>query len=330
MLKIGPLELKNRLIAAPLAGISNPVYRQMCHDYGAALSVSEMISDKALHYQNARTQDMCATLPGEHPVALQLFGSDPDTMAEAAEYLSANTDCDIIDINMGCPVQKVIKAHSGSWLMQKPELAYDIIKAVKDHTDRPVTVKIRAGWDKDHITCVQIAQLAEKAGASAVTVHGRTRGQLYAGKSDNRYIRMVKEAVSVPVIGNGDIRTVQDAQRMFEETGCDAVMIGRGLLGRPYFLQELNAAFEGGSYREPDYNEQLDLTYEYAVKLCEYESEYTGMCMMRSMAAWYISGLPYAAGYKNRLCQVNTLREMKDILEEFRMKLKAEYSVSED
>lgn len=191
MLKIGPLELKNRLIAAPLAGISNPVYRQMCHDYGAALSVSEMISDKALHYQNARTQDMCATLPGEHPVALQLFGSDPDTMAEAAEYLSANTDCDIIDINMGCPVQKVIKAHSGSWLMQKPELAYDIIKAVKDHTDRPVTVKIRAGWDKDHITCVQIAQLAEKAGVSAVTVHGRTRGQLYAGKSDNRYIRMV-------------------------------------------------------------------------------------------------------------------------------------------
>ncbi|MDO5108295.1 MAG: tRNA dihydrouridine synthase DusB [Erysipelotrichaceae bacterium] len=330
MLKIGPLELKNRLIAAPLAGISNPVYRQMCHDYGAALSVSEMISDKALHYQNARTQDMCATLPGEHPVALQLFGSDPDTMAEAAEYLSANTDCDIIDINMGCPVQKVIKAHSGSWLMQKPELAYDIIKAVKDHTDRPVTVKIRAGWDKDHITCVQIAQLAEKAGASAVTVHGRTRGQLYAGKSDNRYIRMVKEAVSVPVIGNGDIRTVQDAQRMFEETGCDAIMIGRGLLGRPYFLQELNAAFEGGSYREPDYNERLDLTYEYAVKLCEYESEYTGMCMMRSMAAWYISGLPYAAGYKNRLCQVNTLREMKDILEEFRMKLKAEYSVSED
>lgn len=330
MLKIGSVELKNRLIAAPLAGISNPVYRQMCHEYGAALAVSEMISDKALHYNNVRTQDMCATVPGEHPTALQLFGSDPETMAEAAEYLSANTDCDLIDINMGCPVQKVIKAHSGSWLMQQPQLAYEIIKAVKDHTDRPVTVKIRAGWDKDHINCAEIAQLAEKAGASAVAVHGRTRGQLYAGKSDNRYIRMVKEAVRIPVIGNGDIRTVADAKRMFEETGCDAIMIGRGLLGRPYFLQELNAAFNGGEYREPDYSERLDLTYEYARKLCEYESEYTGMCMMRSMAAWYISGLPYAAGYKNRLCQVNTLQEMKDILEEFRMKLKAEYCASED
>jgi nifR3 family TIM-barrel protein len=330
MLKIGNVTISEPIAAAPLAGITNPVYREMCRRFGAGLVVSEMISDKALHYKSRKTQEMCRTLPDEHPVALQLFGSDPVTMAEASEYLTKNTDCDIIDINMGCPVNKVIKAHAGSWLMRDEELAADIVKAVKDHTDRPVTVKIRAGWDKEHITCVQIARLAEKAGASAVTVHGRTRGQLYAGKSDNRYIRMVKEAVSVPVIGNGDIRTVQDAQRMFEETGCDAIMIGRGLLGRPYFLQELNAAFEGGSYREPDYNERLDLTYEYAVKLCEYESEYTGMCMMRSMAAWYISGLPYAAGYKNRLCQVNTLREMKDILEEFRMKLKAEYSVSED
>ncbi|MBQ9824839.1 MAG: tRNA dihydrouridine synthase DusB [Solobacterium sp.] len=330
MLKIGSVELKSRFIAAPLAGISNPVYRQMCHDFGAALSVSEMISDKALHYQNARTFDMCAVLPDEHPVALQLFGSDPSTMAEASAYLTEHTDCDLIDINMGCPVHKVIKAHSGSWLMQEPQLAYDIIKAVKDNTDRPVTVKMRAGWDKDHITCVEIAQLAEKAGASAVTVHGRTRGQLYAGKSDNRYIKMVKEAVSVPVIGNGDIRTVEDAKRMFEETGCDGIMIGRGLLGRPYFLKELEAAFEGGTYTAPDYNERLDMTYDYAKKLCDYMSEYTGMCMMRSMAAWYISGLPYAAGYKNRLCQVNTLHEMKDILEEFRMKLKAEYSVSED
>ena len=185
MVKIGNIELRNQIVAAPLAGISNPVYREIMHDYGAGLVVSEMISDKALHYQNAKTQDMCRISEGEHPVALQLFGSDPVTMAEAAEYLTKNTNCDIIDINMGCPVQKVVKAHSGSYLMQTPELAYEVMHAVVTHTDRPVTVKMRAGWDIDHINCVEIAKLAEKAGVSAVAVHGRTRGQQYTGHSNN-------------------------------------------------------------------------------------------------------------------------------------------------
>ena len=323
MLKIGPIELKNRYIAAPLAGISNPVYRAMCHEYGASLCVSEMISDKALHYQNARTQDMCAVAKNEHPVALQLFGSDPETMAEAAAYLTENTACDIIDINMGCPVAKVIKGHAGSWLMKEPERAYDIIKAVKDHTDRPVTVKIRAGWDREHINCTEIAMLAEKAGACAIAVHGRTKGQLYSGSSDNRYIRMVKQAVSIPVIGNGDIKTVSDAQRMLEETGCDGVMIGRGLLGRPWFLQELLQAEKGLPYMPPSFEERLDAVYDYAVKLCAYEGEHTGMVMMRSMAAWYISGIPYASAYKNRLCLVSTLADMKQVLDEYRIGLKA-------
>ena len=295
----------------------------MCHEYGASLCVSEMISDKALHYQNARTQDMCAVAKNEHPVALQLFGSDPETMAEAAAYLTENTACDIIDINMGCPVAKVIKGHAGSWLMKDPERAYDIVKAVKDHTDRPVTVKIRAGWDKEHINCTEIAMLAEKAGASAIAVHGRTKGQLYSGSSDNRYIRMVKQAVSIPVIGNGDIKTVSDAQRVFEETGCDGVMIGRGLLGRPWFLQELLQAEKGQPYTPPSFEERLDAVYDYAVKLCAYEGEPTGMVMMRSMAAWYISGIPYASAYKNRLCLVSTLADMKQVLDEYRIGLKA-------
>ena len=317
-MKIGDIELTSPFIAAPLAGISNPVYRKLCHEYGAGLCVSEMISDKALHYQNQKTFDMCAVLEDEHPVALQLFGSDPETMGEASRYLTENTACDIIDINMGCPVQKVIKAHSGSYLMQDPELAYEIVKAVKDNTNRPVTVKIRAGWDTQHISCVEIAQAAERAGVSAIAVHGRTKSQLYAGSSDNRYIRMVKEAVSVPVIGNGDVKTVNDAKRMFEETGCDGIMIGRGLLGRPYFLKELNAALNDEEWTAPSYEERLALLQDYAEKLCAYEGEKTGMRMMRSMAPWYLAGMPYASRFKNSLSQTDVLNDLYEILREYR------------
>ncbi len=321
MWKIGNVTIENRIVAAPLAGISNPVYREMNHDYGAGLVVSEMISDKALHYQNARTFDMCRTSEREHPVSLQLFGGDPITMGEAAKYLTEHTDCDIIDINMGCPVPKVLKAHAGSYLLNHPDIASDIVRAVKDNTDRPVTVKIRAGWDKEHIVCAEFAKKMEEAGADAIAVHGRTKTQLYQGQSDNAYIRMVKEAVNIPVIGNGDIRTVEDVHRMYEETNCDAIMIGRGLLGRPYFIKEILAEEAGMPYQEPTDGEKIDLCYAYAEKLCAYEEEYTGIHMMRSMAGWFLFGMPYAARYRERLSHVNSLSDLKEVLDDYRRQI---------
>ena len=321
MWKIGNVEIANQVIAAPLAGISNPVYRQLMHDYGAGLCVSEMVSDKALHYENAKTYDMCRIFPKEHPVSLQLFGHDPDTLAEATEYLCGHTDCGIIDFNMGCPVPKVLKAQAGSYMIAHPEEAYQAISAIVSHSDRPVTVKMRAGWDMDHINCVQMAQIAEKAGASAIAVHGRTKTQLYTGHSDNRYIRMVKEAVSIPVIGNGDIHCGKDAERMMKETGCDAVMIGRGLIGKPYVIQEILSVLTGNKYTEPTDMEKIDLCYEYAEKLCQYDGEKNGICQMRGISSYFITSIPFASSYKAALSQVNTLADMKEVLDSFREKI---------
>lgn len=321
MWKIGNVEIENQIIAAPLAGISKPVYRSLMREYGAGLCVSEMISDKALHYQNAKTFDMCRTNKDEHPVALQLFGNDPLTMGEAATYLSEHTDCDIIDINMGCPVNKVIKAHAGSYLMAHPEEAYDVVRAVVDHTDRPVTVKMRAGWDHDHINCVEIARLCEKAGAKAVAVHGRTRSQMYTGSSNNEYIKMVKESVSIPVIGNGDIKTPQDALDMMAYTKCDAVMIGRALIGRPFLIKEIKNVLEGKENCEVSFAERLDLCKEYARRLCEDETEYTGIREIRGIAPMYLTGMPHASHYKHALTQVTSLKDFNVIIEEYKLKV---------
>lgn len=322
--KIGNILIPSPIVAAPMAGISNPVFRAQCHNYGAGLVVSEMISDKALHYKNKRTREMCATSEEEHPVSLQLFGSDPETMKEASTYLTEHTDCDIIDINMGCPVPKVLKAHAGSYLLQDVEHAKKVAKAVIDGTNRLVSVKIRAGWDHNHINCVEIAKALEEVGVSMIAVHGRTRAQMYEGKSNNEYIKMVKEAVSIPVVGNGDIRSYEDMMRMFQETGCDAVMIGRGLLGKPFLIDELTKKLNGQEYEMPSYEERIELSYAYAQKLCAYIGEVRGMKMMRGMAIWYIAGMPNSAECRRKLSMMKELSEMRNILDEFQDSLKKE------
>ncbi len=314
------MEIENPIVAAPLAGISKPVYRSLMREYGAGLTVSEMISDKALHYENKKTFDMCRTRDDEHPVSLQLFGNDPETMGEAARYLSEHTDCEIIDINMGCPVNKVIKAHAGSYLMAHPEEAYDVVRAVVSNTNRPVTVKMRAGWDHEHINCVEIAQLCEKAGASAVAVHGRTRAQMYTGQSNPLYIKRVKEAVNIPVIGNGDIKTPQDALDMLSYTKCDAVMIGRALIGKPYLIKEIKNALEGKENQEVSYLERLDLCKEYVRRLCEDETEYIGIREARGIAPMYLTGMPHASFYKQAITQIDSLDAFNKVIEEYKLK----------
>jgi nifR3 family TIM-barrel protein len=321
MFKIGDIEIKNRIIAAPLAGISNEAYRKILFDMGAGLVYSEMVSDKGINFNNKKTLNMLKIGEQEHPLSMQIFGGDVASLVEAAKTVERLSECDIIDINMGCPVKKVVKTGGGCMLLLDEEKAYSLAKAVVEAVKKPVTVKMRIGWDDNNINVVKMAQLMEKAGVKAIAIHGRTREQLYSGEARWEYIKLVKQAVSIPVIGNGDVLTPEDAKQMLEETGCDAVMIGRGYLGNPWLIKQAVAFLDDGSKIPlPSLDERLGMLIYHAEQLIDlYEDEVMSIREMRSHFAWYIKGTKNSNQFKVSVNNVNTLAELVELVNEVRL-----------
>ncbi|WP_294560654.1 tRNA dihydrouridine synthase DusB [uncultured Traorella sp.] len=321
-MKIGNVEIENPVVIAPMAGITNPAFRQICKQFKAGLVYTEMVSDKAICFENKKTLGMTEVLEDEHPLTMQIFGHDIDSMVQAAKFLDTRTDCDIIDVNMGCPVNKIVKSNAGSALMRDEEYAAELMHEIIKHVKKPVTVKMRIGWDSESKNCVSLAKKLESAGVSAIALHGRTKTQMYEGKADWSYIKKVKEAVQIPVIGNGDVRSVEDMIAMLEETGCDMVMIGRGVLGDPWLIQRCVHYLETGEIiQDTGVEEKFDLAYNHAVSLCELKGERVGMKEMRGHAAWYMKSLKYSHRVKEKISMMSTLDEFQDILVNYKNSL---------
>lgn len=324
MWKIKNVEINGKIVVAPMAGISNMTFRRICKSMGASLVVAEMVSDKAITYGNEKTFELLRMNDDERPISQQIFGSDVKSFVEAAKIVEEKMKPDIIDINMGCPVPKVVvKNQAGSALLKNPEKVGEIIKAVVGAVNVPVTVKIRSGWDQSSINAVEIAKIAEANGASAITVHARTRAQGYAGKADWNIIKEVVNAVNIPVIGNGDVVSCYDAKKMLDETGCSAVMIGRGLLGNPWLIKECVEYLESGKLPEViDYNEKIDMMEYHLNKLCEDKTEKQAVLEIRNHLLNYLKGLPENKEVKNQVCRCKSRLEIIEVLENYRNELK--------
>lgn len=319
MWKIGNVEIKNRVVLAPMAGVCNSAFRRIVKEMGCGLIYSEMVSDKAIFYKNNKTLDMLYMTNEERPIAQQIFGSDKDSFVSAAKYIYESMHPDIIDINMGCPVPKVaVHAQAGSALLKNPEKIREIVSAVVKAVPIPVTVKIRSGWDSNSINAVQVAKICESAGASAICIHGRTRSQGYSGKADWNIIKEVKENVSIPVIGNGDIVDIYSAKKMLEETKCDAIMIGRASLGNPWIFKQINEYIENNKIISPPTpQERVEMCIKHLDYLKETKIEKIVVLEIRNHISWYLKGLKNANEIKNKIFMTKDINEIECILKEY-------------
>lgn len=304
---------KKPIFLGPMAGITDRAFRQICKSYGADVLVSEMISTKGIYYKDKKTKELLTFDESERPLGIQLFGSEPQIMDYAVKEITKYSP-NFIDINMGCPVPKIVNNGDGSALMKKPRLAYEIISAAVKASDIPVSVKFRKGFDSDNVNAVEFAKMAEDAGATFISVHGRTRVQMYSGKSDISIIEQVKKAVKVPVVGNGDIMTPEDAKNMFERTGCDGIMVARGALGNPFIFEQIKNYLDTGIYQEISKEEKIEIALKQIKLACEYKNERIAIPEARKHISWYLKGMKNSARVKNEVFKAKTYQEIKDII----------------